>query len=304
MNVAAAGARLQAAFHAVEADGPRSGFSFRAAAAALLDLNVAAARAGHHVTCDVLRADVAAAGIAIENAFDGVDLQIARTGADARVTSDALDGDIAGAGFGGYGQLQPGDLLIAGAGVGIEVRLRRHGDLIIDRDVAGELAVINFADGNGLAILDDRRVLFNFVDAFFHVAATEDPGTVVRMQLGGDINRAVAALVNHDVPRSGADFKLDRAVHLQRSLKMAGGCRVQRKSGERARHDQNAQSSQGFHHWPPKLVYCRIPCWPSFRPESSSVFEPLEIPTVTASFLRPSLALGSGISIEALRSLS
>src|SRR5579862_5155075 len=50
--------------------------------------------------------------------------------------------------------------------------------------------------------------------------------------------------------------------------------------------------------------YCNTTCSPSFNPLSSSVLEPLEMPTVTAIFFLPSLAAESGISTDALRSLS
>ena len=49
---------------------------------------------------------------------------------------------------------------------------------------------------------------------------------------------------------------------------------------------------------------CRTTCSLSFRPESTSVFTPFEMPMLTAIFFMPSLALGLGMSTDAFLSLS
>src|SRR5262249_34174083 len=153
VNITAASLGAQPAFDAVELDVARTGFCFHAATRTLLYFNIAAAGAGDDIASHILRADVAAAGITIQNTFDGVDFQIARAGADARIARNVLHGDVAGAGLGRDRKLQAADREVAGATVRVQARLRGHGNVIVDGDVAGEIAVINLADDDGVAVL-------------------------------------------------------------------------------------------------------------------------------------------------------
>src|SRR6185503_19223603 len=72
------------------------------------------------------------------------------------------------------------------------------------------------------------------------------------------------------------------------------------KCARRKRHGNDPVPEAARDH----VLYCKMTWSPSFRPFNTSVFAPLEIPMLIAVLRFPSLPLGSGISTEALRSLS
>src|SRR5215472_222030 len=123
------------------------------------------------------------------------------------------------------------------------MRLRRYGDVIVDGNVTGEITVFNFADGNGVAVLNNGRILFDTMDPLLDVAAAEQPGSaVVGMDLGRNINRTVAALVDVDIARARHHSQFNGSVDLECALKMAGGGRAERKRSQAENCRQGDQS--------------------------------------------------------------
>src|SRR5690242_3455370 len=125
------------------------------------------------------------------------------------------------------------------------------------------------------------------------------------MDFCGNLNRIVATRMYRNVSGTGCDLEIHRAGYFQGSIEMSSYCGTCRQQSD-SKNYVNSQRSDWLHSLPTggNCGYCRTTCCSSFNPDSSSVFEPLEMPTVTAIFFFPSLPDGSGISTAALRSLS
>src|SRR5262249_57357841 len=118
---------------------------------------------GTHTAANIVGMNVTAAGIAGKNPFDRIDLQVAGARTGVHLGANLLHGNVARARLGGGRQLQAADVLVARPCARGQAGLLRDGYVIVDGDVAGQVAGVKLADGDGTAVLHDPPVLIPLV---------------------------------------------------------------------------------------------------------------------------------------------
>ena len=96
------------------------------------------------------------------------------------------------------------DLDVAGAGGGANGRGFGKGDLVVDVDIAEEVVVVAFPDGDVVAILDDGRVGDDLLDAAVDVAASAHPA-VAGADMSDDVDLIARSGVEMNVAGAGGN---------------------------------------------------------------------------------------------------
>src|SRR5258708_39526661 len=100
----------------------------------------------------------------------------------------------------------------------MQLRGRRDGDLVADRDVAPQFRVVNVPDANVVPALLDRRIVFDLPDG---VRGGFRP--VVRLDVPGYAEFVRASGANVDGAGPGFNLQVDRAADLQFAMKLTLG---------------------------------------------------------------------------------
>src|SRR5438067_72680 len=103
-----------------------------------------------------------------------IDGDVTRSSCSADLTPHLADFKIAGAAAHLDRALHALDPLIARTRIAGDARGRRHGELVINRDIAFQLGIINAANVNNVSVLLDRRVL---LDALHFVVRRQSSAT-------------------------------------------------------------------------------------------------------------------------------
>src|SRR5438045_5312105 len=96
--------------------------------------------------------------------FASIDRYVARSCGSAYLAAYLADFNIAGAGAQLHRTLHALNPLIARTGVAGDARSSGHGELVIHRNVALQLGILNAANVNDVSVLLDRRVLLDALD--------------------------------------------------------------------------------------------------------------------------------------------
>jgi hypothetical protein len=210
-NIAAAGGELPVA----------SGLAF--------GLDVAGAGAGFEGAGDAVEMDVAAAGFGFDIAGAGLlKLNVAGAGSEDRRALNAVDTDVAGAALSFDGGAYVLYFDVAGAGACANSGGAGEGDLVVDGDVAEEVAGVAFADRDVVPALNDGWVRDDLLDAAVDVTAAAHPA-MAGVEVGDDVDRISGAGMKPDVAGAGRDGDVGGAARVQGALEAAvggkgGGC--------------------------------------------------------------------------------
>src|SRR5215469_9819433 len=100
----------------------------------------------------------------------------------------------------------------------MELCLRGNDYFVADRNVAHALAVFHVADANGVTVLLDRRIRFEFVNVLFDVAAEVPAGSA---NLAVDFDSTRSARFHRDFTGAGLDVHVHRAGDAESAVEMA-----------------------------------------------------------------------------------
>ncbi len=131
-----------------------------------------------------------------------------------------MDANGAGAALGPDGGTDVLDQYVAGAGGGIDARGLGQGDLIVDGDVAVEVVVMAFADGDVVAALDDGRVGDDLLDPTVNVAASAHP-TMAGADVGDHVDLVPRSGIEMNVTGAGGDRDVGRAADVESTVEVA-----------------------------------------------------------------------------------
>ncbi len=142
--------------------------------------------------------------------------------------------DGAGAALGLDGGADVLDRYVTGAGGGVDGRGLGEGDLVVDGDIAVEVVVVAFADGDVVAVLDDGRVGDDLLDAAVDVAASAHPA-MAGADVGDDVDLVPRSGIEMDVAGAGGDGDVWRAADVEGAVEVAvrgeGGRGGEREGG-------------------------------------------------------------------------
>ena len=130
--------------------------------------------------------------------------------------------DVAGAALGFEGGADVLNFDVAGAGGGGDGGGFGEGDVVVDGDVAVEVVVVTFADGDVVAVLNDGRVVDDLLDAAVDVAASAHPA-VAGADVGDDVNLIGGAGMEVNVAGAGGDGDVGRAADVEGAVEVAVG---------------------------------------------------------------------------------
>src|SRR5438552_882112 len=183
----------------------------------------AAACAGFEGAGESAKANAAAAGFGFDIAGSGLlEFNIAGAGSECRGTLDAVGPDSAGAALGLDVCADVLDLHIAGAGGCADAGGFGEGDVVVDADIAVEVVIVAFADGDVITVLDDGRVVHDLLDAAVDVASAAHPA-VAGAEMGDDVDLVVRSGSEMDVTGAGGDRDVGRAADVESAVEVAVG---------------------------------------------------------------------------------
>ena len=210
-------------------------------------------------------------------------------------------------------------------GCGYQVGGAGGGDLVVNGDIAVEIAIVAFADSDVVAVLDDGWVAGDLLDAGIDITAAAHPAAI-GVNVSDDVNPIVGAGPEANIARTCGDVEGWGAPDVEGAIEVAFGGEGRGGDGEGGNgeevtdfHGELLNDSSGadfsaatgkYAGSSPRLrsrsiIYCwRITVSPGLRPARTSVLVPLEMPALISTLRRPFFCLGSGTSTEALRSLS
>lgn len=190
----------------VEVDAAGAGFETPVGGGNAVDLDVSGASAGAERGGHDGKTKGAGAGLGVD--VSGCDLDefdVSGAGLEVGCSVDAAGTDGAGAGVCLERDRCILDFDISGSRGGHDAGGARYGDVIVDAEVAVEIAGVALTDGDVVAGLDDGRVLGDLLDAGCQIAAATIHPAVVGMDVTDDMDLVVRARVEMDGAGSGGD---------------------------------------------------------------------------------------------------
>src|SRR5687767_795265 len=94
-------------------------------------------------------------------------------------------------------------------------------DFVADADVARQVALLELADADRVAVLRNGRICFNPPNTF--LGARTVPEAAVRADVPDDADLVAAAAANVDAARPGADVEIDGPIGRQFTLEATAG---------------------------------------------------------------------------------
>src|SRR5579859_2293672 len=227
-DVSAAGTHADRSLHAIDFNRAGAAGGFDIAGTGLREDDISRAGGSGHSACDAFGMNGAAAAASMHGALDVGKCDVTGAGASCGIVANAGKFHVARA-CGGFDW--PGyavDDLIAGAGGGMKARLSGRDDFVADGDIAHHVPIGLAADGDGVAVLFDGRMLLDILDARFGVASGGEP-VVVGVNPGVDFHLAGVACTHGDVSRAGGDVHVHGPVNRESFVEMAVSGRARRR---------------------------------------------------------------------------
>src|ERR1035441_562620 len=211
-HIAATGLSVEFSLYTARRDVSRPGVQIDVARGDFFNLDIPAAGATLHSAGNWACADVARARLQLKLARQVRQLQVARPGLRVDVAVRAFNN------------------LVARAATGTNRGIRGHADLVVH----GNVSHVHVLNVNAIAVLPDRRILFDLVDV--GLAAAHQP-VVAHVDLSTNEDGSPRTGAHGDVARTRENFKIDGAAHLQRPLELALEA-GSKNSGRGKQHDQ------------------------------------------------------------------
>src|SRR5580658_2824724 len=201
-----------------------------------LDFHVARACADFHVTCRGLfefytaattgsrksagyadGANAAAASSGARCAVNSVEFNFSRSRARMCFTANIAEPHTAGTAAGVCWARDTADDLVARSGFGMQLCLHRHDEFIADGNIVLRIVIFNVAHADGVAVLLDRRIRFDFVDALFGISA--EP-TVIGVDAAVNLHLTGISGPHSDLAGAGLDVQIYCARHRESAVEM------------------------------------------------------------------------------------
>src|SRR4051812_13355133 len=153
--------------------------------------------------------NIAAAGRKMRAPFASIDRYVARSCGSAHFAANLTDFNVAGAGAQLHRTLHALNPLIARTGVAGDARSSGNGELVVHRNVALQLGILNTSDVNDIAVLLDRRVLLYALDLFIRrqSSAAKPTGELAGAHNAVHLNLVAGTGLDVDVARASCDIK-------------------------------------------------------------------------------------------------
>src|SRR5277367_219881 len=166
-NAAAPGLHFHRALGAFDFYVSRARSDFHVAGRSLFEFHTAAATGSSQSSSDTDGANAAAACRGARRAVNSVEFDLSRSGARVCFAADVAEAHTAGTAARVRRAGDASDNLIARSGFGVQLGLHGHHKFVADGNIVLPIVIINVANADGVAVLLDRGIGFDLVDALF-----------------------------------------------------------------------------------------------------------------------------------------